>query len=112
METSLTNTLSLGAELSTGTRSIAGALDILYLSLTPNIRISILSLRTLASVGALGVLAEGSRAAGLAETLVDVYAARFALTGRLVALGAHAARGAVQQGALGVGGAEHVGTWT
>ena len=112
-ETTLANTLSLGAELALRTRITGGfTLNSLYVTNTGLVRITRLSLGTFTAVVSLCVFTEGSTAARVSEALVDVDTARFTLTGRLEALVAHAARLAVQQRTLRVGSTEDVGTRT
>jgi hypothetical protein len=112
LEASLTNTLTLRAEFSTRAGLGHGALDSLNLSLTSNIWISGESGWTFAPVPSGGVLTESSFAARLAKTFVDINAALLALSRGLVSLVAHAPWLPVDQGALGVGRAEYICTWT
>ena len=108
----MTHTLALGAKLSSGARLGSRTLGLLRLSFASNVWISRRSRGTFTSEASGGVLTESSGSTGSSEALVDVDAASFSSSGGLIALVTHALWLPIDQGALGVGRTEDVGTGT
>ena len=108
----MTHTLALGAKLSSGARLGSRTLGLLRLSFASNVWISRRSRGTFTSEASGGVLTESSGSTGSSEALVDVDAASFSSSGGLIALVTHALWLSIDQGALGVGRTEDVGTGT
>ena len=98
METTLTNTFSLTAQLSSRTGLGCTALLLVLFTHTGNIGIACEAAGTETSVASCSVVTEGSFATGFAKTLIDVNTSLETRTSRLVTLVAHTPGFSIEQG--------------